>query len=318
MSGSRPAICVFASSLVLTVTVEAAEADDGDEIHIHPGGQGFWIARMIDRLGESVALSAPLGGESGKVIAALVADLGVELIATDRPEESPVYIHDRRSGKRVSLAEQLEPGLSRHETDNLYSRTLETALATGTVVVTGRYGAGGIPASFYSRLGADLASLGLKVMGDMHGPELDAFLKEGQLNLLKVSADDLIADGAIEGNDEDELKTAIQRLVDKGARGVVVSGGSDGSSIALVDGSWFRVEQTPLEAADHRGSGDSMTAGLAVGLHRGLETAETLQLAAAAGAANVVRRGLGNADADLAAALAETVTITELGSPIGK
>lgn len=318
MSKSRPAICVFASSLVLTVTVETAEADDGDEIHIHPGGQGFWIARMIDRLGESVSLAAPLGGESGRVIAALVADSGVELVAIDRPEESPVYIHDRRSGKRVTVAEQLEPGLSRHEADDLYSRTLESALAAETVVVTGRYGAGGIPESFYSRLGADLASLGLKVVGDMHGPELNAFLQEGQIELLKVSADDLIEDGAIEGDSDKELATAIQGLVDKGAKGVVVSGGSDGSSMAQVEGTWFRVEQTPLQAADHRGSGDSMTAGLAVGLHRGLETTETLQLSAAAGAANVVRRGLGNADADLAAALAETVTIRELESPIGK
>ncbi len=35
-----------------------------------------------------------------------------------------------------------------------------------------------------------------------------------------------------------------------------------------------------------------MTAGLAVGLHRALDTSEILQLAAAAGAANVVRRRL--------------------------
>ena len=253
MSGSPPAICVFASSLVLTVTVEAAEADDGDEIHIHPGGQGFWIARMIDRLGELLRFRPRWAVSRGKLSLPWWQIRASSWSPTDRPDESPIYIHDRRSGKRVSFAEQLEPGLSRHETDDLYSRTLETALATGTVVVTGRYGAGGIPEFFYSRLGADLASLGLKVVGDMHGPELDAFLKEGQLNLLKVSADDLIADGAIEGDGEEELRSAIQRLVDKGAQGVVVSGGSDGSAIAQVEGSWFRVEQTRLEAADHRG-----------------------------------------------------------------
>lgn len=310
-------ICVFASSLVLTVTVEAPEEGEGDEIHVHPGGQGFWIARMIDRLGEAVALIAPLGGESGKVISGLIEESGVSLMATDRQGASPVYIHDRRSGERESLAEQLEPGLSRHETDDLYSRTLEAALGAETMVVTGRYGAGGIPESFYARLGADLSTLETHVVGDLHGPELDAFLKEGRIELLKVSTDDLLADGAIDDDRPAQIGRAIKTLVDKGVRGVVVSGGGDGSSVGQIDGTWYQIEQPSLQAADHRGSGDSMTAGLAVGLHRGLEASEILQMSASAGAANVVRRGLGNADADLTGALHKTVTITEIESPIG-
>ena len=314
----RSLICVFATSLVLTITIEASETDEGDEIHLHPGGQGFWIARVIDRLGEGVALSAPVGGEAGKVIATLIADTGIALLSTQRQDESPVYIHDRRSGKRLEIAEQLEPGLSRHETDDLYSRTLEAAISAGTIVVTGRYGAGGIPESFYSRLGADLASLDLRVVGDLHGPDLDAFLQEGKIDLLKVSSEDLRADSAIgEGDEPSEIGVAVTNLVERGVAGVVVSGGADGSSIAFVDQTWYRVAQPSLQAADPRGSGDSMTAGLAVGLHRGLETTETLQLAAAAGASNVVRHGLGSGDAELTEALSETVGVVEMESPVG-
>jgi 1-phosphofructokinase len=310
-------ICVFASSLVLTITIEASEAGEGDEIHLHPGGQGFWIARMINRLGESVTLSAPVGGEAGKVIAHLLSGTGVDLLPTDRQDESPVYIHDRRSGERQVLAEQLEPGLSRHETDDLYSRTLEAALSSGTVVVTGRYGGTGIPESFYARLGADLAALDLQVIGDLHGPDLDAFLKDGRLNMLKVSTEDLKVDGMIEAVDTKPIMSAITELVERGAEAVVVSGGPGGSSLAHVDDVWYEISQPSLQTADHRGAGDSMTAGLAVGMRRQLPVVEILKLAAAAGAANVVRRGIGSGDADLAEALNETVDIKRIERPGG-
>ncbi|MFN2486961.1 MAG: PfkB family carbohydrate kinase [Acidimicrobiia bacterium] len=309
---SRVPICVFASSLVLTITIEARETGKSDEIHLHPGGQGFWIARMIDRLGEKATLLAPLGGEAGKVIATLIASTGVELLATHREDESPVYIHDRRSGERHELAEQPEPGLSRHETDDLYSRTLEAALAAGSIVVTSRYGGTGIPVSFYARLGADLATLDVTVIGDLHGPELAAFLKEGRIDMLKVSTEDLRSDGLIRDDETASVTAAVTDLVARGALAVVVSGGEGGSSLAHIDDAWYRVAQPSLQTADHRGAGDAMTAGLAVGLRRKLETTEILKLAAAAGAANVVRHGLGSGDADLADALNETVDITEM------
>jgi len=311
----RGLVCVFASSLELTITIE--QADEGDEIHVHPGGQGFWIARMIDHLGEGVALCAPLGGESGNVIASLIAQSGVALVATHRQDESPVYVHDRRTGERVIVAEQTDPGLSRHETDDLYSRTLETAISSGLIVLTSRYRNAGIPDSFYSRLGSDLSSLDVKVVGDFHGPDLEAFLKEGRLDVLKVSLDDLRGDGLVDATDDRTVAAAISSLRKKGARAIVVSGGEAGKSLVSLEDQWYRVTQPTLQPADFRGSGDSMTAGLAVGLHRGLAPQEMLKLGASAGAANVVRRGLGSADAGLADALGESVQIEEIADPNG-
>jgi 1-phosphofructokinase len=36
---------VFAPAPQLTVTIE--RAGDDDELHVHPGGQGIWQARML-------------------------------------------------------------------------------------------------------------------------------------------------------------------------------------------------------------------------------------------------------------------------------
>src|SRR3954454_23885492 len=52
----RPRAMVLTPSPVLTVTIEA-QPDGSPEIHVHPGGQGVWIARMLSRLGLDLNLA---------------------------------------------------------------------------------------------------------------------------------------------------------------------------------------------------------------------------------------------------------------------
>jgi 1-phosphofructokinase len=304
-------ICVLASSLLITVTIEEAADLTGDEIHIHPGGQGFWVARMIARLGERATVCAPIGGEAGRVLAALVPQPSLELRPVWLTDESAVFVHDRRSGERRLLAETPDRELHRHQIDDLFSATLETAIGAGICVVTGGDGKPRLPDSFYRRLANDLAATGVRVLGDLHGEDLDAFLEGGPLEVLKVSQEDLLSDGLIASGDEEEITAAISKLRTRGAAAVVVSGGK-GPSLASIDDVWYRATQPGLAVADHRGSGDSMTAGLAVATLRGFGPEEMLRLGCAAGAANAVRRGLGNAEAGLIAELARMVEVEKL------
>ena len=43
-------LCVFAPLPLLTVTVEH-DVHEADQLHVHVGGQGIWIARMVRTLG---------------------------------------------------------------------------------------------------------------------------------------------------------------------------------------------------------------------------------------------------------------------------
>jgi 1-phosphofructokinase len=202
--------------------------------------------------------------------------------------------------------------LNRHEIDDLYGRTLSTATATGICVVTGRVPGDPLSVEFYRRLGADLAALNCTAIGDLHGEELKAFLEKGVLHTLKVSDSDLVEDGALaEDADEAQRLEAIKSLRQLGAERVVLSSDAH-PTFACFGGEYFQAQVPTLESVDHRGSGDSMTAGLAMAAARRLDPIRTLQVSCAAGAANVTRHGLGNVEVGLVEQLADCVKVKAL------
>jgi 1-phosphofructokinase len=97
-------VFVFEPAPLLTVTIEHLRGENDPEIHLHAGGQGVWIARMVAALGGQPLLVGPFG-ESGDVIASLLRREPFEVRATLMTGENGVYVHDRRSGNRARLAE---------------------------------------------------------------------------------------------------------------------------------------------------------------------------------------------------------------------
>ncbi|HEY6635463.1 MAG TPA: PfkB family carbohydrate kinase [Acidimicrobiia bacterium] len=310
MGHSEHTVTVFAPTLYLTVTVEAS--GERDEIHVHPGGQGFWIARMLKHLGERPLLCGPLGGESGQVFMGLLAQWGMDLSPIKVSAPTSIIISDRRSGDREVWAESPMQALERHELDDAYGRLLDHALGSSVCVVTGQPNPI-VPADTYRRLGHDLATGDVMVVADLHGPELDEFFTGGPIDILKVSDEDLAADGLLPDADADQqtCMAAIDALMERGARAVVLSR-QDRPALASFGGRLYEAQAPELDPADHRGAGDSMTAGLTAGRLRGHEPVGILELACAAGAANVTRHGLGSADEDLIASLSERVAVREL------
>lgn len=295
-------IAVLSPAVYVSITIEHAEG--GDDIHVHAGGQGIWVARMLHHLGHHPVACAPVGGETGHTLLGLIDDWDIDVHVVETLAETPAYVHDRRDGDRVELARSHPPTLRRHELDELYDRFLELALDARRCVVTGPEGSESPPPSFYRRLGKDLEATGIEVVADLHGDTLDAFLENGPISALKVSSDDLVEDGRLDEHHEDDAVDQVSdELVERGVRNVVVSHGS--SILATTHEGRFRVTGPELDPVDTRGSGDSMTAALASALAHGLDTEATLARAWAAGAANVTRHGLGSANATLIDQLTE-------------
>jgi 1-phosphofructokinase len=312
MGHEQHTVTVFAPVLYLTVTVERSSSDE-DEIHIHPGGQGFWIARMLKHLGERPLLCGPVGGESGRVMLGLLSQFGMDVSTIEIADSTPTIIQDRRSGDREQVASSPSIRLARHESDDVYGRLFDRALAAPVCVVTGQ-SEPTFSLDFYKRLGHDLTSTEVKVVADMHGPELRAFMEGGPVDLLKVSDEDLEDDGTLShaGAEAEEALSAMDELIGAGAKGVVLSRQNQ-PALARSGDDVFRATSPVLDPADHRGAGDSMTAGLAAGVRRGHDFIETVRLGCAAGAANVTRHGLGSAEEGLIPGLAERTVVEPLG-----
>lgn len=302
---------IFAPSPTLTVTVE--EHGDEPDIHLHAGGQGVWQARMLLRLGASVTMCCTLTGEIGILLRHLLEDEGIVVAGVERAGRGSAYVHDRRGGERLAVAETEGDPLGRHDLDELYGVTVREGLDAGLVILSGPAGDEALPADTYRRLAADLREGGATVVVDLAGERLDAAVAGG-VEVLKVSDEELAADGLVSHGSPAEIMRAMRRLHDDGAATVIISRSTE-PLLLLDDEGFLEVVSPQMEVADTRGAGDSLTAGVAAGMSRGERPRDAVVTGVAAGALNVTRHGLGTGDPGAIAQLREAVRVRELPDP---
>lgn len=299
---------VFAPSPLLTVTLEPGPHHS--EVHLHAGGQGFWIARMLVVLGLKAHMCAPLSGEVGTVLATLMGNEGVDVQAAAGTAGNGAYVHDRRDGERETVGHMDPQVLSRHEVDDLYGSALAFGADADISVLGGPATDDVIDPDIYRRLTADLGALGKPVIADLSGRALTAALAGG-VTVIKVSHEDLIDDGRATNDDPATLIGTMHELAAEGADHVVLSRGAD-PTLALLKGQVFEVDGPRMQLVDHRGAGDSMTAGIAAAAAQGQDIENALRWGVAAGTSNVTRKGLASGQHQLIEQLATHITIRPL------
>jgi 1-phosphofructokinase len=302
-------VMVFAPAPVLTVTIEAAAG--APDLHVHPGGQGVWQARMAATLGSDVTLCVSVGGETGELIDTLTAGREVTVRSVQRPAGSGWYVHDRRAGAREEVAEWPGAPLRRHDLDELYTIALAEGLRSDVTVLSGPADPSVVDPDVYRRLTTDLTGNGIRVVADLSGDHLAAVL-QGGASFVKVSHEELLRDGRAGADTEDAFVAAGNDLLGDGAGAALISRAGD-PALAFFDGTVQRVHVPPLQIKDHRGAGDSMSAGVAAVLARGGDLGEAIRTGAAAGALNVTRHGLGTGRADAVQELLARVRLEALG-----
>ncbi|WP_250037493.1 1-phosphofructokinase family hexose kinase [Paractinoplanes maris] len=297
-------VMVFAPAPILTVTIEQ-QAEP--ELHVHPGGQGVWQARMIAALEVPVTLCVALGGEAGSLIETLLSAEGFDVRTVPLPSASGWYVHDRREGERESVAEHPGEPLKRHDLDELHNIALTEGLRSRVALLSGPHAPSVVTAAVYQRLAADLTANGVRVVADLSGDYLTAVL-EGGVSFVKVSHEELLDDGLAEDDSVESLLAAGRKLRGMGVDGVLISRAGD-AALALYDDNECEIHPPPLTVNEHRGAGDSMTAGVASVLARGGPMEEALRTGSAAGALNVTRHGLGTGRAEAVRELMSRVRI---------
>lgn len=303
-------VAIFGPHPLLSITIEALTADGGDDIHVHAGGQGVWVARMAAELGARPVLCGFIGGETGTVLRPLLEEMPVELRLTETAVDSGAYIHDRRDGERRPIAQSASMPPSRHEIDDLFAATVAAAIDSDVLALCGPYPDEALPLEIYGNLVADVKANGTPVVVDLSPPRLDSAL-EGKPDLVKINDWELakFVVGPVDG--EARLRAGAERLLERGAGAAIVTRAEEPAIVVRGHEAWL-LAPPRFERGSREGCGDSMMGALAASLAAGREWEEALRIGAAAGAANFLRHGLGTGARSVVEDLAKRVELRPL------
>jgi len=266
----------------------------GDTVRVsdarrRPGGKGINVARVLHRLGADVVCVSPLGGSSGRWIVDELEREGLSHRSIDIAGDtrSTLTVADGRSHPTVWA----EPGpvLSRREWGDLLVHAQSLLGRDDWLISAGSLPRGVGPADL-----ADLVLVGTdaraSVLVDASGPALIAAARAGA-RIVKCNASE-----ALDATGADTLSLAEAILGGVGAD-VVISRGADGLSMrAAHSGAAWNQAAVAGVIGNPTGAGDAATAGLALRLAAGADTADALRWAAACGAAAVVSPTAGDID----------------------
>jgi 1-phosphofructokinase len=282
-------VVIFGPNPLLSITIEAR--DGADDLHVHPAGQGVWVARSASELGAVPVLCGFAGGETGAVLRPLLERMPGERRLVDTVGPSGSYVIDRRSGKRETVAAAWSPAPSRHEVDELFSSTCAEALAGDVLVVCNPLPGDALPLDVYGDLVTDVRASGTPVMVDLSSPRLDSALR-GRPDLVKINDWELAEFVRGPVDTEEEMRIAAGRLLEQGAGMAIITRGEKPARAYRGD-DWWTIIPPRFERGAREGCGDTMMGALAAtSLDRG-PIEEALRLGAAAGAVNFLRHGLG-------------------------
>jgi 1-phosphofructokinase len=262
---------------------------------------------MAAELGSEPVLCGFAGGEPAVVLSALLERLPGErrLIPTVAP--SGCYVTDRRDGDRRVAARAWASPPSRHELDDLVSATCAAALTSDVLVVCNPFPGDSLPLDVYAPMVADVRAAGTPVLVDLSTPRLERAL-EGAPELVKLNDWELAETVRAPVGTPAEMDGAVAHLRDLGARTVVVTRGGDPCLVYREDEVW-RLVPPRFERGAREGCGDTMMGALAAGWAQGRDWRPALVTAAAAGAANFLRHGLGTGTRDVVEELARSVRL---------
>jgi len=254
-----------------------------------PGGGGINVARAVHALGGDVLAIFPAGGAAGEMIGHLLHKEGVlhHVIHITGFTRESLAVGERETGEQYRF---LLPGpvIGPADQERCLDRLAARLPGARYVVASGSLPLG-VPEDFYARVGRLVQRHGKRFVLDTSGPALTAAGRG--VHLLKPSLrelEHLIGRQISDEQDEDE---AVHEVIAQGrAEIVVLSLGPRGALVATARDS-ERIAAIPVEAKSTVGAGDSMLAGIVLGLCRDLALRDAVRFGVAAGTAALLGAG---------------------------
>lgn len=254
------------------------------------GGGGLNVSRAIRKLGGESAAIYLAGGLIGQVLGALLEAEAIEhrRIAIEGVTRENFSVLEESSGQQYRFVLP-GPGVSEAEWTHCLDAVRDLDPAPDFLVASGSLPPD-VPDDFYARLARVAEARGMRMILDTSGSALREALR-GKVFLVKPSLRELRTWSGRELSDEAAQDAAALQIVRDGvAEIVVVSLGAAGALVASKDGC-ERLRSPTVPVKSKVGAGDSMVAGIVLGLARGLAPREAICFGLAAGAACVMSAG---------------------------
>lgn len=255
------------------------------------GGKGINVARVASIAGECMTATGFLGGHAGKFISERVEARGIksDFVWCGGESRTCINIWDEVEKKQTEF---LEPGFSvtKADCDRLVDKFTGLLPHCRVVTISGS-APKGADSDLYRRMIRAAREADKPVILDTSGKLLEDCLLE-RPTMIKPNMDEIRALTGRPMNSRESLIRAARDLHDDGVEIVVISLGGEGSLVSCGEGA-YEVRAPKIDAVNTVGCGDSMIAGFAVGISRGLPMTDTIRLASAVSAANAMRMETG-------------------------
>ena len=254
-----------------------------------PGGKGLNVSKVIAKLGGASTAVGVLGGTTGRRIADAMDALGIacQFTFVDGETRTNLKVIDPARHTNTDLN---EPGLTvDQETLDHMRDALVAAIRPGDIVVLSGSLPKGAPADTYGSWTAACRTAGARVFLDADGEPLAHGLA-AKPYLAKPNNHELSSLTGRALETADDLLAAARTLIADGVERVVVSMGGDGALFVSANRA-YRAEGLRVPVGSTVGAGDSMVAALAYAAEQGMADADTVRLAVATSAANVMCSG---------------------------
>ncbi|MBT2215994.1 1-phosphofructokinase [Virgibacillus dakarensis] len=256
------------------------------------GGKGLNVTRVLKQLGEEAAATGFLGGSLGDFIRSELSDLGIHDYFIGIKEETRNCIAVIHEGKQTEILEA-GPTVTENEAVEFLDRLAEYVKKVDLVTISGSLPKG-LADNFYNKIMEIAGSKNTPVLLDTKGELLGKTL-EGKVKpfLIKPNQDELADLLGEQLNDQKRIIDALRLPIFADVNWVVVTTGAKGAMIK--QGSHFYRAMAPeINAVNPVGSGDSVIAGFAAGLKRGLTDEELIRFGLAMGVLNAMEEKTGH------------------------
>lgn len=252
----------------------------------YPGGKGIHVAMAARELNEEVVLLGFWGGKTGEWIKNRCEQMGIKCIGPQVKDWNRTCLTFKSEGK-YDETELLGcgPEIDAREYNN-FIEIFESIIGSVEVVTMSGSWPKGAPIDGYAELIGICNKYDIPSFLDSAG---DTFLRGINktpfgIHLNKSEAKALFSD--------DNIVHMIKSLLKK-VDLAVITAGAEGLYIVTKDNDLLHASVKIDNVYSSVGSGDCLTAGLAIAKRKNLNIEETAKLAAACGAANCLREELG-------------------------